>query len=117
MQIIDEIHFVQYNIDVKIGKLDAKLTKITLDINDFKENDKHSAEMHQSVITTLELLTNTCDRIESKYQVQNDEMEDLSILNINDQLKILKDHVLEIAKNTNQFATNLEKKVTVKGRS
>ncbi|MBW0564744.1 hypothetical protein O181_104459 [Austropuccinia psidii MF-1] len=109
MQMIDEIHFVQSNIDVKIGKLDAKLTKITLDINDLKKNDKQSAEMHKSVITTLELLTNTCDRIESKYQVQNDEMEDLSILNINDQLKILKDHVLEIAKNTNQFATHLAK--------
>ncbi|MBW0567279.1 hypothetical protein O181_106994 [Austropuccinia psidii MF-1] len=37
MQIIDEIHFVQSNIDVKIGKLDAKLTKITLDINDLKK--------------------------------------------------------------------------------
>ncbi|MBW0548432.1 hypothetical protein O181_088147 [Austropuccinia psidii MF-1] len=36
-------------------------------------------------------------------------MEDLSILNINDQLRILKDHVLEIAKNTNHFATHLEK--------
>ncbi|MBW0561851.1 hypothetical protein O181_101566 [Austropuccinia psidii MF-1] len=36
-------------------------------------------------------------------------MEDLATLNINDQLKILKDHVLEIAKNTNQFATNLAK--------
>ncbi|MBW0574071.1 hypothetical protein O181_113786 [Austropuccinia psidii MF-1] len=36
-------------------------------------------------------------------------MEDLSILNINDQLIILKDHVLEIIKNTNQFATHLAK--------
>ncbi|MBW0588669.1 hypothetical protein O181_128384 [Austropuccinia psidii MF-1] len=36
-------------------------------------------------------------------------MEDLSILNINDQLRILKDHVLEITKNTNQFATHLAK--------
>ncbi|MBW0460323.1 hypothetical protein O181_000038 [Austropuccinia psidii MF-1] len=44
-----------------------------------------------------------------KFQVQNDEMEDLSILNINDQLRILKDHVLEIIKNTNQFATHLAK--------
>ncbi|MBW0575733.1 hypothetical protein O181_115448, partial [Austropuccinia psidii MF-1] len=108
-QIIDEIHFVQSNIDVEIGKVDAKLTKITLDINDLKKNDKQFAEMHKSVITTLELHTNTCDRIESKYKVQNDEMEDLSILNIDDKLKILKDHVLEIAKNTNQFATHLEK--------
>ncbi|MBW0567281.1 hypothetical protein O181_106996 [Austropuccinia psidii MF-1] len=36
-------------------------------------------------------------------------MEYIYILNINDQLKILKDHVLEIAKNTNQFATHLAK--------
>ncbi|MBW0549064.1 hypothetical protein O181_088779 [Austropuccinia psidii MF-1] len=34
-------------------------------------------------------------------------MEDLSILNINDQLTILKYHVFEITKNTNQFATHL----------
>ncbi|MBW0502821.1 hypothetical protein O181_042536 [Austropuccinia psidii MF-1] len=36
-------------------------------------------------------------------------MEDLSIFNINDQLKILKDHILEISENTNQFATHLAK--------
>ncbi|MBW0564662.1 hypothetical protein O181_104377 [Austropuccinia psidii MF-1] len=36
-------------------------------------------------------------------------MEDLSIFNINDQLKISKDHILEIADNTNQFATHLPK--------
>ncbi|MBW0468761.1 hypothetical protein O181_008476 [Austropuccinia psidii MF-1] len=36
-------------------------------------------------------------------------MEDLSILNINDQLRILKDHLLEIINNTNQFATQLAK--------
>ncbi|MBW0553424.1 hypothetical protein O181_093139 [Austropuccinia psidii MF-1] len=36
-------------------------------------------------------------------------MEDISISNINDQLRILKDHVLEITKNTNQFATHLAK--------
>ncbi|MBW0529446.1 hypothetical protein O181_069161 [Austropuccinia psidii MF-1] len=105
----NEIHFSQSNIDVNIGKLDAKLTKIKLDINELKKNDKQYAEMHKSVITTLELLTNTCDRIENKYQAQIYEMEDLSILNINDQLKILKDHVLEIAENTNQCATHLVK--------
>ncbi|MBW0510172.1 hypothetical protein O181_049887 [Austropuccinia psidii MF-1] len=36
-------------------------------------------------------------------------MEDLSILNSNDQLRILKDHVLEIINNTNQFSTHLAK--------
>ncbi|MBW0537665.1 hypothetical protein O181_077380 [Austropuccinia psidii MF-1] len=80
-----------------------------LDINDLKNNDKQSHETHKSVITTLELLTNTCDAIESKYEVQNAEMEDLYISNINDQLQILKYHVFEIAKNTNQFATHLER--------
>ncbi|MBW0570271.1 hypothetical protein O181_109986 [Austropuccinia psidii MF-1] len=37
-------------------------------------------------------------------------MGDISILNINDQLRILKDHVLEITRNTNQFATHLAKR-------
>ncbi|MBW0581650.1 hypothetical protein O181_121365 [Austropuccinia psidii MF-1] len=36
-------------------------------------------------------------------------MEDLSISNINDQLRILKDHVWEIINNINQFATHLAK--------
>ncbi|MBW0539177.1 hypothetical protein O181_078892 [Austropuccinia psidii MF-1] len=36
-------------------------------------------------------------------------MEDLSIFNIRDQLKISKDHIIEIAENTNQFATHLAK--------
>ncbi|MBW0533010.1 hypothetical protein O181_072725 [Austropuccinia psidii MF-1] len=66
-------------------------------------------EWYQLTNVRLDSSTNTCDRIESKCQFQNDEMEDLSILNINDQLRILKDHVLEIIENTNQFATHLEK--------
>ncbi|MBW0529994.1 hypothetical protein O181_069709 [Austropuccinia psidii MF-1] len=36
-------------------------------------------------------------------------MEDLSTKNINDQLKILKNHVLTVVDNTNQFAINLER--------
>ncbi|MBW0565366.1 hypothetical protein O181_105081 [Austropuccinia psidii MF-1] len=36
-------------------------------------------------------------------------MQDISILNINDQLRNLKDHVLEIINNTNQFATHWAK--------
>ncbi|MBW0559554.1 hypothetical protein O181_099269 [Austropuccinia psidii MF-1] len=36
-------------------------------------------------------------------------MEDLSILNVKDQLRTLKNHVLEIINNTNQFATHLAK--------
>ncbi|MBW0546777.1 hypothetical protein O181_086492 [Austropuccinia psidii MF-1] len=72
-----------------------------------KRNDKKYTEWYQLTNVRLDSITNTCDRIESKSEVQNDEMEDLSILNINDQPRILKDHVLEIANNTNQFATHL----------
>ncbi|MBW0587823.1 hypothetical protein O181_127538 [Austropuccinia psidii MF-1] len=107
MEIIQEIHFVKTSIDVEIGKIDKTLTKITLGINDLKKNDKNSVEMHKSIIAKLELLTNTCDQIESKYHVQDDEMEDLSTRNINDQLSVLKDYVLEVAENTSQFGTHL----------
>ncbi|MBW0527827.1 hypothetical protein O181_067542 [Austropuccinia psidii MF-1] len=65
--------------------------------------------MHKSVITKLELLTNTCDRIESKYHVQDDEMEDFSTKNINDQLRVLEHYFVAVAENTSQFATHLAK--------
>ncbi|MBW0513458.1 hypothetical protein O181_053173 [Austropuccinia psidii MF-1] len=72
MEIIQEIHFVKTGINVEIGKIYAKLAKITLDINDLKNNVKHSSEIYKSLIAKLELLTNKCDRIESKYHVQDD---------------------------------------------
>ncbi|MBW0578348.1 hypothetical protein O181_118063 [Austropuccinia psidii MF-1] len=72
MEIIQEIHFVKTSINVEIGKIDAELTKLTLDINYLKKNDKNSSEIHKSVIAKLELLTNTSDRIVSKYHVQDD---------------------------------------------
>ncbi|MBW0523222.1 hypothetical protein O181_062937 [Austropuccinia psidii MF-1] len=55
----------------------------------------------------MELLTNTCERIESKYHVQDDEMEDFSTKNINEKVRVLKDYVLAVAENTSQFATQL----------
>ncbi|MBW0517785.1 hypothetical protein O181_057500 [Austropuccinia psidii MF-1] len=78
-------------------------------MSELKRNDKKYTEWYELTNIRLDSITNTCGIIESKCKVQNDEMEDLSILNINDQLRILKDHVLEITKNTNQFATNLAK--------
>ncbi|MBW0543525.1 hypothetical protein O181_083240 [Austropuccinia psidii MF-1] len=80
---------------------------MTLDINDLKNNEKHSAEMNKSVIVKLEFLTNTCYRIESIYHVQDDEIEDSSTRNINDQLRVLEEYVLAVAENTSQFATHL----------
>ncbi|MBW0535927.1 hypothetical protein O181_075642 [Austropuccinia psidii MF-1] len=108
-QRIDEIQFVKSSIDVELGKFDAKLNKITADKSELKRNYKTYTEWYSLTNFRLDSITNTCDRIKSKCQVQNDEMKDLSILNINDQLRILKDHFLEIIKNTNQFATNLAK--------
>ncbi|MBW0487627.1 hypothetical protein O181_027342 [Austropuccinia psidii MF-1] len=106
-QIIQEIQFVKSSIDVEIGKFDAKLNKITSDLSELKRNDKNYTEWYKLTHVKLNSITNACDRIESKFQAQNDEMEDLSILRINDQLRSLKDHVLEIINNTNQFSTHL----------
>ncbi|MBW0531545.1 hypothetical protein O181_071260 [Austropuccinia psidii MF-1] len=91
MQIIQEIQFVKSIIDVEIGKFDAKLNKIASDISELKRNDKNYTEWYKLTNFKLDSITSTCDRIESKCQAQNDEMEDLSILNIDDQLRILKD--------------------------
>ncbi|MBW0563018.1 hypothetical protein O181_102733 [Austropuccinia psidii MF-1] len=78
-------------------------------MSELKRNGKKNTELYQLTNVRLDSIINTCDSIESKCQVQNDEMEDLSIYNINDQLKIMQDHILEIAENTNQFATHLAK--------
>ncbi|MBW0501296.1 hypothetical protein O181_041011 [Austropuccinia psidii MF-1] len=100
-QIKQEIQFVRTSINVELGEIDPKLTKLTLDINYLKNNNKNSAELHNSTIAQLELISNSCDRIESKYQVHDDEMEGIFTTNINDNLKILKDHVLTVGDNTN----------------
>ncbi|MBW0524019.1 hypothetical protein O181_063734 [Austropuccinia psidii MF-1] len=110
MQIIDEIKFVKSSIDGELGKFDENLNKITSDISELKRNDKNYTEWYKLTDVKLDSITSTCDRIQSKFQAQNNEMEYLSILHINDQLRILKDHVLEIINNTNQFATHLAKK-------
>ncbi|MBW0548447.1 hypothetical protein O181_088162 [Austropuccinia psidii MF-1] len=104
-----QINHLQTSINVETGKLDAKLTKITLDIGDLKRHDKKYTEWYKLTNARFDSIINTCSRIESTCQVQNDEMEDLSIVKINDQLKVLQDHVLKIVENTNQFATHLEK--------
>ncbi|MBW0512027.1 hypothetical protein O181_051742 [Austropuccinia psidii MF-1] len=63
--------------------------------------------MHKSAIAKLELLTNTRYRIESKYNVQEDQMEYFSTRNINDQLRVQKDYFVAVAENKSQFATHL----------
>ncbi|MBW0554083.1 hypothetical protein O181_093798 [Austropuccinia psidii MF-1] len=82
-QIIDEIHFVKSSINVELGKFDAKLNKIILDMSELKINEKNYTEWYQLTNVRLHSTTNTCDRTEN--------------------------HVLEITKYTNQFATHLAK--------
>ncbi|MBW0481635.1 hypothetical protein O181_021350 [Austropuccinia psidii MF-1] len=113
-QIIHKIKFVQSNIDVRLGKFDVKINKITSDISELKRNDKKYIEWYQLTNVRLNSIINTCEGIKSKFQVQNEEMEDPLIFNINDQLKILKDHILEIVKKTNKFATHLAKSYSEK---
>ncbi|MBW0522693.1 hypothetical protein O181_062408 [Austropuccinia psidii MF-1] len=104
---MDKIHFIKSNIVVQIGKFDSKVTKITSDINALKKNNRASSELNKSTINRLDLISNSCDTIESRYQVQIYEIEDLSISKINDQLKVLKNHVLQIIDNTTLFSTHL----------
>ncbi|MBW0491795.1 hypothetical protein O181_031510 [Austropuccinia psidii MF-1] len=92
---------------LQLGKFDSKLTKITSDINALKKNNRASSEFNKSPINRLDLISNECDRIERRYQVQIDEIEDLSISKINDKLKVLKNHVIQIIDNTTLFSTHL----------
>ncbi|MBW0553124.1 hypothetical protein O181_092839 [Austropuccinia psidii MF-1] len=78
-------------------------------MSELKRNDKRYTEWYQVENARIDSIISKCNRIESTCQVQNDEMEDLSIFEMNDKLKTLKDHVLEIVENTNQFATQLAK--------
>ncbi|MBW0501052.1 hypothetical protein O181_040767 [Austropuccinia psidii MF-1] len=72
MQIIDEIHFVKSSIDLDLGKFDANLNKKILEMSELKRNDKKYTEWYQLTNVKLDSITNTCNIIESKCQVQND---------------------------------------------
>ncbi|MBW0503944.1 hypothetical protein O181_043659 [Austropuccinia psidii MF-1] len=106
-QIMDEIKHIKSSINLQLGKFDNKLNKLTSNINDSKRKDRNFTEWCKVKKARLESISNLFDRIESKFQVQNDELEDLSINNINDQLTILKTYVLEIVDNTNLLSTHL----------
>ena len=104
-----QIADVHRSINVEIGKLESKFKQITSDINSLKTNEKKNFEWHQLTTVTLESIGNACERIENQCQTQNNDTEDLSILKVNDRLKTLEDHALQIVKNTNQFAIHLAK--------
>ncbi|MBW0484580.1 hypothetical protein O181_024295 [Austropuccinia psidii MF-1] len=62
-QIIDEIQFFKSSIDVELGKSDAKLNKIIMDMSELKRNDKKYTEWYQLKNVRFDSITNTCDRI------------------------------------------------------
>ncbi|MBW0525904.1 hypothetical protein O181_065619 [Austropuccinia psidii MF-1] len=78
-EIIDQINLVQSDIHVALGKFDAKINKLTSEISELKRNDKRYTEWYHLANARIDSIVNTCNRIESKCQVQNNEMEDLSI--------------------------------------
>ncbi|MBW0529654.1 hypothetical protein O181_069369 [Austropuccinia psidii MF-1] len=78
-------------------------------MSELNRNDKENTEWYQFTNVRLDSIINTCNRIENTCQVQNGEMEDIFIFKMNDQLKILQDHVLKIVENINYFATHLAK--------
>ncbi|MBW0501679.1 hypothetical protein O181_041394 [Austropuccinia psidii MF-1] len=106
---IQEIQFVSTSINVELGKIDAKSTKITSDILNLKNNDRASSELNKFKIDRLDIICNTCDRIESKCQVQDDEIDEIFTATINEQPTFIGNHVLEVFKHTNQLSKNLER--------
>ncbi|MBW0572439.1 hypothetical protein O181_112154 [Austropuccinia psidii MF-1] len=97
------------DIDVELGKFDAKSNKITSEISELKRNNKTSTEWYELTNVRLDSITKKCDRIESKFQAQEEEIGDISIPHINEQLAIMRSQALEIINNTNHFATNFAK--------
>ncbi|MBW0480075.1 hypothetical protein O181_019790 [Austropuccinia psidii MF-1] len=106
-QMIQEMECVNTSINLELSKIDETLTKITSDINDLKRNGRASAKLHKSTIDRLDIIFNKCDRIVSKFQVQDYEIEGISLTSINEQVKFLTNHVLEMVKHTNKVSTHL----------
>ncbi|MBW0585973.1 hypothetical protein O181_125688, partial [Austropuccinia psidii MF-1] len=63
-----QINHVQNSINVEIGKLDAKLTKITLDISDLKRHDRKYTDWYKLTNARFDSIINACSRIESTCQ-------------------------------------------------
>ncbi|MBW0572384.1 hypothetical protein O181_112099 [Austropuccinia psidii MF-1] len=93
--------------DVSFNKIGTELKNSRSNINELKNNDRTLTEWCRVTNARLVSISNTCDRIVKKCQVQNHELEDISFSHINDELTILKSHILEIVDNTNIFVTHL----------
>ncbi|MBW0555069.1 hypothetical protein O181_094784 [Austropuccinia psidii MF-1] len=73
-EVIDQIHFVQYNIVVALGKFNAKMNKRISDISELKRNYKRYTEWYQLANARIDSIVNKCNRIESTCKAQCDEM-------------------------------------------
>ncbi|MBW0592940.1 hypothetical protein O181_132655 [Austropuccinia psidii MF-1] len=60
-----QINHVKNSINVEISKLDAKLTKIALDISDLKRNDRKYTDWYRLTNSRFVSIINACSRIES----------------------------------------------------
>ncbi|MBW0522735.1 hypothetical protein O181_062450 [Austropuccinia psidii MF-1] len=87
---MQEIIFLKSSIDLELGKFNAKLNKIISDLSELERNDKTYTEWYKLTNIRIYSITSTCDIIESKCQVQEDEIGDISILHINEQPAILR---------------------------
>ncbi|MBW0474710.1 hypothetical protein O181_014425 [Austropuccinia psidii MF-1] len=108
MRIMDEIKRIKSSIDVKLCKFDKELKKLTSYINELRNNDRTFTEWCKVKNGRLESISNTCDRIQRKNQLHNDELE----THIYEKLTLLKTHVVEMVDNTNLFSTLLAKNDT-----
>ncbi|MBW0554651.1 hypothetical protein O181_094366 [Austropuccinia psidii MF-1] len=108
-QIMDEMRYIQPIIDVKLNNFDKQLMKLTSNVNDLRNDERIITEWQRVTNARLESVSNKCERVESIYEVKNDELDNLSIKNINDQLTKLEQNVLAIALKRSRFATCLER--------
>ncbi|MBW0538407.1 hypothetical protein O181_078122 [Austropuccinia psidii MF-1] len=106
---MDEIRHIESLIVVKPEKFDKELKKLTANINELRNNDRAFTEWCSVTDARLELILNTCDRIENKCQEKDDEMDTFSINSINLQLMNLKESVLYIVKNANDFEAHIQR--------
>ncbi|MBW0508863.1 hypothetical protein O181_048578 [Austropuccinia psidii MF-1] len=104
---IYKLRFNKSIMNLKFNIIETQLKKFTSNINVLKNNDINFTKRCQVKNARLESISNKCDIIEKKIQVQNDELEDLFISQINEQLEVIKNHALEIGDNTNLFVIQL----------
>ncbi|MBW0476221.1 hypothetical protein O181_015936 [Austropuccinia psidii MF-1] len=71
-QIMDEMKHIKSSIDVQLGKFVKELKKLTSNINYLRKNHRTFTDWYRVTDVRLDSISNTCDIIVRKFQVQND---------------------------------------------